>query len=1035
MRFALSVKRSGLLAFLCLAAVRLPVGAQEALPKEEAPYVFRAWKTEDGLPNNSVTAIAQTPDGYLWLGTYNGLARFDGVNCHALGLRDGLRSLQISALLLDSRRTLWIGTVGGGLSRLERGAITTLTSSNGLASDSVNSLLEAKDGVIWIGTPSGLSQWKDGALVAHPAPELAGENIGPLASDHSGAVWVATAANKLFRSQSGRFELISVPRALTLVHSLLVDEQNRLWVGAATGTIFRRDNEGQSWTVFGQKEGLPRALINTLAVSPDGAIWAGTLDAGICYLREGKFASLRESNGLSSDGVYSLFVDRDHFVWVGTRAGGLCRLTPRRMYNLRVLEDGEERLPNSLAETTDGKLWVSTPGRGLFQWDGVEFKQFLREPPISGHRFVRAVLAGRDGSLWWGAGPALFQWKDGRLTGEYNTDNEPWLQGDRVSALCEDVQDGLWVGTFNGQLRHLQNGTFASVGKLAGQPVSAIAQQTNGTLWVGTFGSGLVRIQDGTQTNLVASHDGLGSSLIRTLFLDKDEVLWIGTASGGLGRYKSGKLDFFGLQQGLVDTHITQIEEDDDGNLWLGCDRGIMRVNKAGLERIASGLSPSLHPQLFGRREGMLSEQCAIAFHAALRSRTGRLYFSTVRSIAIADPRQHAALSSPPSVMLENVLVDGKDQTVKFGRATALPLDQQVPGGVATLVPKIGPGSKVIQFRFTGLSFDAPDRIQFRYKLSPVDSSWIDAGKDREATYAHLGPGNYVFRVIASNAQGLWNDTGISISFVVLPYLWQRGWFLVLMYVAGLIVIAGTIFLVARRRYQHRLKILEMERAMENERARIARDLHDEVGSSLTRISMLSEQVHSRLSDPEQLKARAHKLADFAVRTTRAFEEIVWAVNPRNDSLPSLLEYLTHIAQEMFEDSGITCRFHFPDDPPKISLPPETRHSFFLTIKEALTNALKHSGATQITLQVDLNSESLQVMVQDNGRGFDPAAPTSDGAEHNGLHNMRQRVEHLGGQFTIETRPGHGTTVCVRLPRRMLAVPKSDQAANVSRNH
>jgi signal transduction histidine kinase len=635
--------------------------------------------------------------------------------------------------------------------------------------------------------------------------------------------------------------------------------------------------------------------------------------------------------------------------------------------------------------------------------------------------------------LWWGAGPALFQWKDGQLAGRFDLDNEPWLRGDRVTALCEDVKDGLWVGTFNGQLRQLQNGTFISVGNLGNQNVTALVQQHDGALWVGTFGGGLIRIQDGKQTAFTESDDGVGCTQIRTLFLDRDEVLWIGTAGGGLGRWKAGKCNFYGVPRGLVDDDISQIVEDDNDDLWLGSDHGIMRVNKAELEQISHSPAGSLHPEVFGRREGMLSEQCATGFHGALKTATGQLWFSTSRGIAIIDPRQHADQAGPPGVVLEKILVDGKNRTGKFWRTTPLPLDEPIPAGGQAVTPEIEPGAKEIQFHFTGLGFDAPERIQFRCHLDNVDSGWRDVGTRREADYAHLAPGKYVFRVIACNAQGLWNETGASTTFILLPYFWQRGWVISSLYASGSLAIAGVILLMVRRRYQNRLKLLEMERAMENERSRIARDLHDEVGSSLTRISMLSEQVSSRLNDPEQLKLRAGKLSDFAVRATRAFEEVVWAVNPRNDSLRSLLEYLTHFADELFENSGLNCRFRIPDDLPEALLPPDTRHSLFLALKEALNNALKHSGASQVTLQVDLDSEMFQVLVQDNGRGFDLAAPTPEGSGHNGLRNMRQRVEHLGGEFLLETQPGHGTTIRVRLAHRKLAFAKPATASSTSK--
>ena len=303
--------------------IHWPAWGQASSPQAQPPFVFRTWKSEDGLPHNSVTAITQTPDGYLWLGTYNGLARFDGVHCQVLGLKNGLRSLQISALLPDSHGTLWIGTVGGGLSRLEHGRIQTLTAANGLAGDTINQLLEDKDGMIWIITTAGLTWWKNGVLATNVPAELKQSYISGLALDQSGAVWLATAGKKFARYQSGHLESMPVPPDLALAESLLVDGQNRLWMGASDGKIFCRNGENGTWTGFGVANGLPKAMISQLAQSPDGTIWAGTLDEGLYYLRDGGFKALRAADGLASDAINSLFIDRDKSIWAGTRAGGV----------------------------------------------------------------------------------------------------------------------------------------------------------------------------------------------------------------------------------------------------------------------------------------------------------------------------------------------------------------------------------------------------------------------------------------------------------------------------------------------------------------------------------------------------------------------------------------------------------------------------------------------------------------------------------------------------------------------------------------
>ena len=994
--------------------------AAERVPQTDAPFLFRAWRTEDGLPHNSVNAITQTRDGYLWLGTDQGLARFDGVHCRTFGLADGLRSLQISALLEDSQGALWVGTFGGGLSRIANGTVKTFTTANSLAGDTVNALLEDDLGVLWIGTATGLSRWQNGAFLPAITNAPGDRFIRALAKEPGGAVWIAMLDDGLSCCRDGRFAIVRGPTNAPIIraYSLLVDASGTLWASLRAGGILRRDTN--TWTQFGPAQGMPSVFINSLAQSPDGTIWAGSLDEGLYYLRTsekqeaesskqkyaggraGQFVALRETDGLASDAIRSLYVDREQNLWVGTRAGGLNRLTPRKLSTIWVLEGTAERLPIALAQTADGELWVGTSGRGLFRWHGRQFEQFLRGPPIESHQFVEALLGTRDGALWWGAGPALFEWRDGHLAAAYAL--LPWLRRDRVLALCEDGQGGLWIGTHNGQLQHLRNGEFHPVRGLPAKPVSALAQQPDGTLWIGTLGAGLIRRQ-AESTSTFTSTNGLPSDLIRTLLLDRQGTLWIGTVGGGLSRWQAGHLDSFAAAQGLLDDSIAQIVDDDAGNLWLGCNRGIQRVSKQALADVAAKKISVVHPFVFGRREGMLSEQCVGGFGAALKLHSGELCFATARGIVVIDPHGQTGNAPPPAVLLQAVLIDGKAQRGNF----------QAPGRSAD-VPRIPPGKQRFEFHYTGLSFGAPDRVRFKYQLEGLDPDWVQAEESRSAIYAHVPPGQYRFKVIACNSDGLWNEVGATAAFIVLPHVWQRGWFIGLGALGFVGLTAGVIRGLERRRYHRRLRRLEFERAMDHERARIARDLHDELGSSLTRISLLSDLASVRDGSPDQLKAQVRKISDFAVRTTQALDQIVWAVNPRNDSLRSLLEYLTQLGRELFEDTPINCRFQIPDNLPDFPLPPEMRHNVFLVVKEAFNNALKHSKARVVSLQAQANQSQIEIVVVDDGAGFDLGVGESKN-QRSGLRNMRERIESLGGRCEIETGLGRGTRVTLLLRR------------------
>ncbi len=327
---------------------------------------------------------------------------------------------------------------------------------------------------------------------------------------------------------------------------------------------------------------------------------------------------------------------------------------------------------------------------------------------------------------------------------------------------------------------------------------------------------------------------------------------------------------------------------------------------------------------------------------------------------------------------------------------------------------EISAGKHSFEFHYTGLNFGAPEKVRFRCQLAGLDADWVEAGASRATRYPYVPPGHYTFQVTACNNDGRWNSAGAEVSFIVLPHFWQTAWFEVLLALVLLGSTAGGIRYVERRRYRARLKRLQEERQMERERARIARDLHDELGSSLTRISMLSDLAQSRDNSTEQLKARVERISNFAVRTARSLDEIVWAVNPRNDSLRSLLEYLIQFARELFEDTGIHCRFHVTEDLPRSLLQPEMRHNIFLAVKEALTNALKHAHATEVLLRAQMINGDIEICIQDDGNGFDPALIEAATAR-SGLKNMRQRIESVGGRFSIQTVPGRSTNIVISL--------------------
>jgi len=995
-------------ALACL-VTSVPALADDSSQMRE--FVARAWGTEAGLPQNTVSNILQTRDGYLWLGTNGGLARFDGVRFKDYGLAEGLPSLPVQALFEDDQGCLWIGTNGGGLSRLHYDdRIETFNAEDGLRDSNVTALAADSSRRLWIGTVNGLSILQDKKIVKEAAlAGLDGGLVRALLRDRQDTMWISSSQG-LFEFKDGRLTSSVGPPGdeMILAYCLLEDRDGNLWASIGNGKVLCRRNG--VWGKYDQTHGLPAPFVTSLAEGADGTIWAGTLDAGLFYFHQGKFHAVAQRDGLLGDDIRALLGDRDGNLWVGTRSSGLNRLARRKVMVCGPEQGLVHNFVRSVAETADGTLWVGTTGGGLYSGGLKEFSRF-GDARIKFYTTVESVLGTRDGSLWWGCARALYHWKDGKLAAAYTPAEQPWLgKSQTITALSEDPSGGLWIGTAKGDLMHLRDGQFVPfAGRVAQGSLTSFAQEADGTLWVGSMAGGLSRIRDGVLTNFSIGN-GFPCNHIRTLYMDRESTLWVGTGGAGLIRWKNGRSVCFTTRQGMGDDTVSQILEDEDGFLWLGCNRGIFRYRKADFEALAEGRSSFLHARAYGATDGMLSEECASGFSpAGLKMKSGHLCFSTLKGLVVIDPRQQAIDAQPPRVLFEEVMVDRQNQ--KVISQTGNGDDPVKPPFTLT----VAPGSREIDFHYTALNFTDPEKVRFRFRLDPLDSDWVEAGARRVAYYHRTQPGNYLFRVMACNADGVWSEPGASLAVTVNPFFWQTRWFLVLsgLTVFGLLV--GTAHAVGRRRLKIRLAQAEIHNAVERERLRISQDMHDDIGGLLTRVSMLSDMGQSQ-SDVACAQQQFERIGSQVRAAVVALDEIVWATNPKDDNLPRFAEYVGRYADECFEDCTVRCWQEIPTNLPNFPLRADVRHNIFLAIKEALHNVLKHSEASEVWLRLDLSGDVVCLDIEDNGRGL-PLVMVTCG---NGMNNMRSRLAECGGTVELVSNPGQGVKIRFAFP-----VPKS----------
>jgi ligand-binding sensor domain-containing protein len=774
-------------------AVSLVAGNAGALDpsKTIAQYGLDIWLARDGLPQNSVRVIRQTRNGYLWLGTEEGLVRFDGVRFSVYSTRNvpAFRQNTVEAIAEGTDGSLWVGTANG-LLRKKGEIFQSYHVRDGLPDDSVLALLVDREDTLWIGTERHgvLRRSQERFLPAlGRAQGLPGDRVIALAQSGDGAIWVGTDGGLARLDKGG---VTSLRRSDGLpgnrVTDLFAARDGSLWVATAAGVA--RVLDGRVQATFSQREGLSDAVVGSLAEDREGSLWIGTNGGGLYRLRGGAIERFRATEGLPSDLVLTLFEDREGSLWIGTDGGGLSRLRDSPFVSYTRRDGLSNEFVRGVLEDSEGTVWMGTRGGGLNRLRDGRFSVLTTRDGLPNDS-VSALWQARDGALWVGtAAGGLARWKDGRLTALPRLAGSP---SRTIRVLLEDRRGALWIGTEGQGLARLEEGRFSPLpwaDGLAGENVNSLCEDAQGALWIGTT-AGLYRWEN---EKLTAFHesDGLSSDSIRSLLADPDGTLWIGTSGGGLIRFSGGRFASVAARQGLFDDLVFTILDDHRGSLWMSCNRGVFRVARKDLNEFFGGRRAGVASVSYGEADGMKSAECNGSYQpAGWRGRDGRLWFPTIRGIVAVDPAAiHVNAESPP-VVLERVVADGRDVDPTAGQ---------------TLLP----GTRSVEFHYTGLSFLGTDRVRFRYRLDGFDADWVDAGTRRVAYYTHVPPGKYVFRVVAGNRDGVWNGAAAALPIAIQARFTETRLFAVS--VVGAIVVISLAF------YRLRLRGLK-ERARELE--------------------------------------------------------------------------------------------------------------------------------------------------------------------------------------------------------------------------
>lgn len=951
-------------------------------------YVITSFGLEEGLPQSTVSSIVQSSDGYLWISTHGGLVRFDGVTFRVFNRFNtpAFRSDFIITLFEDSKGTIWIGSENGSLIRKSNGQFTLLNLGDYIQHWNVVSITEDKQENIWAATTGGGVVRISGDQITHYTTDhgLHQDVVSKIYSAPDGRIFVTTSLGiSVFNGESFDPYITGEDAGIFEIHFIYIESNGVEWIGTRGNGLYRFS--GNSVEIFSDENDLPSSHIAELYKDSDGAIWIATT-GGISQYLNGEIFTLSQIHGLSGNNILSITQDHEGTVWAGTRTGGLNRLVNATIKVIQ--EEGVDAINNitSISPSADGSIWFGKNCDGVSRYNN---SMIIRlEIPIE-NTCVWSVLEDSSGRLWigtWGGG--LYRLEHGVLQ-NFNVANG--FPSNVVLSIFEDSRGNFWFGTpFNGVI-YYENQEITRYGPEDGLPhpnARVIHESDNGDIWLATF-NGPARFRNGVFTDFHQSHQ-IPQVTVRAIYEDEDGIIWFGTVGSGLLRYHDDTFTIITTEQGLNDNLVFHILPDNDGYFWMGSNRGIHRVSRNALNEVAMGNAESVFTHTYGIEDGMVTRETNGGSHpSAHLSTDGRMWFPTIEGIAMINPAAIQINEKPPPIIIENV----------FAGQNTFTEEQPV---------LIEPGIRNFSIRFTALSFISPQRIEFRTMLEGFDPDWNPIGNRREEFYTNIPPGEYRFRVIASNHDGIWNMEGSHITIHVMPAFWQTGWFRALSALFLIIFFAAIIFYASTRKLKRRIKKIEQQHMLESERLRIARDMHDELGSRLTEIKLLGELSSRDDTDREFLKQRLSEMSQASVGVIETFREIVWSVNPQNDSLENFIDYLTQFATEYFQNAGIRCRFDIPVHLPSSVLSSDIRHHLLMVYKEICTNVVKHSGASEVLTRVIVDRKKCMITLKDNGIGFDSG---KIGHEGNGLDNIRKRMALVGGNVSIFSKPGEGCTL------------------------
>lgn len=1021
-----------LILFSSTAVSQQPLGLSTA--KRVTQYKLDVWQEEQGLKHNSIVALEQSADGYLWLATYSELYRFDGVTFKSY--KHSFDKAQPRSLFQDSRDRMWVGT-SNGLYLYVNGVFSRIAVDSSLHLSTIFSIHELRDHSMLFGTQSGLiayngTVFKDRSLDF----DVAGLTVWSITETRDGQIWIGT--DKGARRKTATFvEQIDTTSGFlkhNIVRSIIEDRFDNIWIGTGGGGITRYRNG--SFSTFTSKDGLPSNVIRTLFEDRNGSVWIGSSGGGLSRYLNGRFETLGSVDGLTTDVVWALCQDREGSLWIGTGGGGLNRLRDSRFTALTKKEGLGNNFLWTVYEDNRGAQWIGTNGGGVTVWENGSARTYtIGSTPLS--NIVRSVLDDKAGTIWLGTSDGVYS---SPSFPPHTFRRYPGISAKTTACTFQSKDRTIWFGTVDNGVYSLANrklSHYTTANGLISNNVNAIAQHPNGSLWFGMDG-GIQILEPGPAKKwrqFPGNHE-LSREDIRDIYIDGDSIVWIGTDRGGLRRFGKNGVRQYLLAEGYDAFSVHEIQEDNLGYFWLTCNKGIYRVSKEELNAIARGERTAANFALYGIVDGMGSSECNGGGQpAGWKMMNGTIWFPTMKGVTIVSPQKLPTNTIIPPVYIQDVSADGRPVEI---------VDSMV------IVPA---GSNRITINFTALSLYAPDLVQFKYMLEGYDKEWINGGNSRTASYTGIDPAEYRFRVIGSNNDGVWNTVGASLVLQQRPHFYQTSWFgiSVLLLVSGMIFSAYRLRINALKKRERELELLVDERTQhlqrEKERAEQANQFKGELvhivahdlKNPLTTIVGMSHFLQDEDFDLSTVKDSAKAISGSAEQmvdlitdflNVEAMEQGKINLRKMTLSLSELTGYVLSTNKALAEKKQQTVNFLPCDSAESLVFGDSER--LYQSIENIFSNAVKYSPfGAPIDVRVERIGSTVRLSVKDTGAGlsdedqkklfgkFQKLSPRPTGNETStglGLSIAKLIVELHGGTIRAESSLGRGSTFFIELP-------------------